>query len=105
MLVLNINRKPYMGSPMALSNLTLTDLERSKSRSLRFSVVGYLYGIDTFASSNITTFLDVTKRCLFGGRGFPLSQRSFLLYLRAHDGRAGVDCNHLVDQVSFLFTV
>ncbi len=55
MLVLTINRKPYMASPMALSNLTFTDLERSKSRSLRFSVVGYLYGIDIFASSNITT--------------------------------------------------
>ena len=39
---------------MSLSNLTLTDLERLKSRSLRFSVVGYLYGIDIFASSNIT---------------------------------------------------
>ncbi len=45
MLVLTINRKPYMASQMALSNLTLTNLERSKSRSLRFSVVGYLYGI------------------------------------------------------------
>ena len=45
-----------MASPMALSNLTLTDFERSKSRSLRFSVVGHLYGIDIFASSNITTF-------------------------------------------------
>ncbi len=27
MLVLNINRKPYMGSPMAISHLTLSDLE------------------------------------------------------------------------------
>ncbi len=44
-----------MASPMALSNLTLTNLERSKSRSLRFSVVGYLNGIHIFASSNITT--------------------------------------------------
>ncbi len=40
---------------MALSNLTLTDLERSKSRSLRFSVVGYVNGIDIFACSNFTT--------------------------------------------------
>ena len=31
-----INRKPYMESPMTLSHLTLSDLERSKSRSLRF---------------------------------------------------------------------
>ena len=32
----NINRKPYMGSPMAPSHLTLSDIESSKSRSLRF---------------------------------------------------------------------
>ncbi len=44
-----------MASPMALPHLTLIDLERSQSGSLRFSVVGYLYGIDIFASSNITT--------------------------------------------------
>ncbi len=31
MLLLNINRKAYMGSPMTLSHLTLTDVERSKS--------------------------------------------------------------------------
>ncbi len=36
MLLLNINRKAYMGSPMTLSHLTLSDLERSKSRSLKF---------------------------------------------------------------------
>ncbi len=36
MLLLNINRKPYMGSPVTLSHLTLGDLERSNSRSLRF---------------------------------------------------------------------
>ncbi len=36
MLLLNINRKPYMGSPVTLSHLTLSDLERSNSRSLRF---------------------------------------------------------------------
>ena len=36
MLLLNINRKPYMGSPIAHLHLTLSDLERSKSRSLRF---------------------------------------------------------------------
>ena len=34
MLPLNIDRKPYMGSPMALPHLTLSDLETSKSRSL-----------------------------------------------------------------------
>ncbi len=36
MLLLNINRKPYIGSPITLSHLTLSDLERSISRSLRF---------------------------------------------------------------------
>ncbi len=36
MLLLNINRKAYVGSPMTLSHLTLSDLERSKSRSLKF---------------------------------------------------------------------
>ena len=45
MLLLNIDRKSYMGSPMALSNLTLCDLERSKSRSLRFWVVADLCSI------------------------------------------------------------
>ena len=32
MLILNMNRKPYMGNPVAPSHLTLSDLERSKSR-------------------------------------------------------------------------
>ncbi len=36
MLLLNINRKPYMGSPMTPSHLTLSDLERPISKSLRF---------------------------------------------------------------------
>ncbi len=36
MLLLNINGKAYMGSPMTLSHLTLGDLERSNPRSLRF---------------------------------------------------------------------
>ena len=31
MFLLYINRKPYMGSPMAPSHLTLSDLERSNS--------------------------------------------------------------------------
>ncbi len=36
MLLLNITRKPYMGSPMAPSHMTLSDLERPKSRLPRF---------------------------------------------------------------------
>ncbi len=34
-LLVTINRKPYMASPMTPSLLTLSDLERSESRSLR----------------------------------------------------------------------
>ncbi len=60
MLVLTINMRPYMAIPMALSNLTLTDLQRSKSRSLRFSEVGYL-GIDIFARSFVDTTTSVNK--------------------------------------------
>ncbi len=64
----------------ALSNLTLSDLERSKSRSLRFSVVGDLYGI------HMTYLLAVIlppesgchKREFVGGQGFPLAQQSCL---------------------------
>ncbi len=36
MLLLNINRKAYMGSQIRLSHLTLSDLERSNLRSLTF---------------------------------------------------------------------
>ncbi len=36
MLLLNINRKAYKGIHMILSHLTLSDLERSNSRSLAF---------------------------------------------------------------------
>ena len=36
MLLLTINRKPYMASPITPSLLTLSDLERSKPKSLRF---------------------------------------------------------------------
>ena len=36
MLTLNTNRKSYMGNPAAWSQLTLSDLEKDKSRSLLF---------------------------------------------------------------------
>ena len=36
--LLNIDRKPYMGSPMAPSHYTLSDTERLSSRSLRFQI-------------------------------------------------------------------
>ncbi len=80
MLVLTINRKPYMASPMALSNLTLTDLEGSKSRSLRFSVVAYLYGIDIFASSKITTIW-MSQKGVCWRAGFSAVPAVFLVFL------------------------
>ncbi len=36
MLLLNVNRKPYMEIPLTLSQVTLSNIERSKLRSLRF---------------------------------------------------------------------
>ncbi len=36
MLLVNINKKLYMGNPITLSHLTLRDRKRSKSSSLRF---------------------------------------------------------------------
>ena len=43
MLLLNVNGIPYMGSRIASTNLTLSDLERSKSFSLAYWIVGDLY--------------------------------------------------------------
>ena len=68
-----------MASLMTLSLLTLSDLKRSKSRSLRFSVVGYPYGIDIYLPAVILRPSGCHKKVLVDGRGFPLSQRSFLL--------------------------
>ncbi len=45
MFLLNMNKKSYIGSLMAPLDFTLDNLERSKSRSLTFWVVGDLYGI------------------------------------------------------------
>ncbi len=70
MLLLNINKKPYMGSPIAASHLTLNDLERSNSKSLRFSMVGDLYGIDIFSSSSIATLTWMSQRAVCGRAGF-----------------------------------
>ncbi len=55
MFLLNINRKPYIGSSMTLSHLTLSDLETSISRSLRYqrlisrkkAELGYMLLLDT----------------------------------------------------------
>ncbi len=69
-----------MASSMALSNLTLTDLERSKSRSLSFSVAGYLYGIDIFASSNNTTIY-MSQKGVCWRAGFSAVPAVFLVNL------------------------
>ena len=45
-MLLNIDRKPYVGSPIAPIHLTLSDLERSKSRSLRFGSLIYCKGAE-----------------------------------------------------------
>ncbi len=53
-LLLNIIRKAYKGSPLTLSHLNLSDLERSKSRTLKFrsiisrkgAVVGHMLQLD-----------------------------------------------------------
>ncbi len=39
MLLLNINRKPYMASPMTLSHLTLNDLESQSQGHSDFEVL------------------------------------------------------------------
>ncbi len=67
MLLLNINRKPYMGSPITLSNLTLSDLERSKS--LRFWVVADLYGIH-ICLRLVTTLIWMSQKRIFLVAGF-----------------------------------
>ncbi len=45
MLLLNVNMKPHIGSPMALSNLTLSDLERSNTKSPRFRSLIFRKGV------------------------------------------------------------
>ncbi len=84
-----------MASPMVLSNLTLTDFERSKSRSLRFSVVGYLYGIDIFASSNITTIW-ISQKAVCWRAGFSAVLAVFLveLYFYSNNGHNSVENDH-----------
>ncbi len=73
MLLLTTNRKPYVVSPMTSSLLTLSDLERSKSRSLEFWVEGDLHGIDILASCYITTLIWMSQKVVCWRAGFPLS--------------------------------
>ncbi len=53
-----------MGSQMALSNLTLSELKRSKSTSLR-SYLGNLYGIDIYLPA--VTFYHINLNVINGG--------------------------------------
>ncbi len=46
MLLLNINRKVYMESPMTLSHLTLSDLKGSNSRLLGFRSLIFCEGAE-----------------------------------------------------------
>ncbi len=46
MWLLDINKKPYMGSPMTLSYLNLSDLERSKSSHSDFNVLYLVKGTE-----------------------------------------------------------
>ena len=72
MLLLNINRKAYMGIPKTLSHLTLSDLERSKSGSSNLD-------------ATCVTYLFIKR--MVEHAGF-LSQRSFLsdYFLAMHSG-------------------
>ena len=71
MLLLNMNRKSYIGSLMAPLDLTLNDLEKSKSRSLTFWVVGDLCGIEIiWPAVYYNLNLDVTKESLLVGGVF-----------------------------------
>ncbi len=80
LLLLTINRKPYMANPMTSSLWTLSDPGSSKSRSLGVWVEGNLNRIDIFSTSrNITTLIWMSQRVVCWRRLFPLSTRSFLL--------------------------
>ena len=48
MLQLNINGKPYMGNLMAPIDLTLSDIERSKSRSFRYWIIEDRYSVNIY---------------------------------------------------------
>ncbi len=74
MLVLTYNRNAYMASLMALSNLTLTDLEGQSQGHSDFQYW------DICMEKNLPAVIlrpfGCHKKGFVGGRGFPLSQRS-----------------------------
>ncbi len=69
-----------MVSPMTSSVLTLSDLERSNSRSLRFRVVRELYGIDIFAHSNIANLIWMSQKGVCWLAGFSAVPAVLLIY-------------------------
>ena len=87
---------------MTPSILTLRDLERSKSRSLRFWVVGHLYGIHIFASSNIATLIWMSQKGVCWQAGFPAVPAVFLvLFVFFLVGIWLVKCNNMSDRLSW----
>ena len=62
MLLLNINKKPHMGSPMTLSHLTLSGLERSKSTPFRFRSFVPRKGADL----DHTLLLNINRKACMG---------------------------------------
>ncbi len=75
-----MNRKSYIGSLMARLDLTFSDFERSKSRSLRFWVVGDLYGIDIFASSSLHSLIWMSQKGVCWLPGFAAVPAVFLVF-------------------------
>ncbi len=70
MLLLTINRKPYMASPMTSSHLTLSVLERSLSQGHWFWAEGDLHEIDIFARSDITALIWMSQKVVCWRAGF-----------------------------------
>ncbi len=73
-----------MASPMTSLLLTLSDLERSQSRSLRVSVVGDLYGIHIFANSSITTLIWMSHKGVCWRAVFSAVPGVFLVSIHEH---------------------
>ena len=78
MFLLNMNKKSYIGSLMAPLDFTLDNLERSKSRSLTFWVVGDLYGI---CQQLTTTLIWMSKKRVCWRVGFFAVPAVFLVQI------------------------
>ncbi len=82
MLLLNMNRKSYIVSLMAPLDLTFSDLERSKSRSLRIWLVRDLYSIDIFASSLLQPLIWMSQKRVCWRAGISTVPAVFLVAFR-----------------------